>query len=248
MAQPPNLLPPPSLTELSAMFEFSLFVDFDGTLVEIAPTPDAIKVPDRLPNALTDLSERIQGRLALVSGRSLKDLGHHLSSEYPIARAGSHGAERRLANGSLLGNAPRSLPTQVISELEAFAAGNGLLYEAKTHGGALHYREMPQAGDAVKSFARAIAERNDLTVKLGKCVVELVHPGAEKGSAVCAFMDTPPFSGTTPIFIGDDVTDEDGFAACQKQDGFGILVGEPRETNARYRLASVTQVYQWLGL
>ena len=95
---------------------------------------------------------------------------------------------------------------------------------------------------------RTIAAREGLAVKTGKCVVELVHEGADKGGAVRAFMEQPPFAGARPVFIGDDVTDEDGFAGCTQAGGFGVLVGDERETAAEFRLADVDAVYDWLEL
>ncbi|WP_394727073.1 trehalose-phosphatase [Altererythrobacter sp. GH1-8] len=240
--------PPPSLSALQAAGPVALFIDFDGTLVEIASAPDGIDVPGGLPSALERLADSMAGRVAVVSGRSLDDIAKHLGVQMQVAQAGSHGAERRLADGLVLGELPQGLPAEVISTLQDFAAAENLRYEAKTHGGALHYRENPKAGDIAHRFAEEVAARNNLALKTGKCVVELVRKGTNKGAAVRAFMEQPPFAGTMPVFIGDDVTDEDGFSACDELGGFGILVGSPRETRARYGLASVSQTHQWLGL
>ncbi len=239
---------PPSLSALLDQGPLALFLDFDGTLVEIASTPNAIKVPKLLAPSLEALSKRLEGRLAIVSGRSLEDLAVHLGQGLEVAQAGSHGAARRLADGSNLGAMPQALPRPAIANLQAFAEENHLRYEAKTHGGALHYRENPEAGQAAHDFAESVAAEHNLALKTGKCVVELVHKGADKGSAVRAFMQHELFEGAIPVFVGDDVTDEDGFAACSALGGFGILVGEPRDTHARFVLASVSQTHQWLGL
>jgi len=239
---------PPAFENLLLREHLSLFLDFDGTLVEIAPSPDAIAVRADLPCALESLSRRVDGRLALVSGRSLEDLARYLGDSLPIAQAGSHGVARRLADGSPLGTPPKALADDVVSALTEFAAVEGLNYEAKPHGGALHYREKPEAAEMVHRFALRIAQDHDLAIKTGKCVIERVRRGAEKGAAVRAFMETSPFAGSIPVFVGDDVTDEDGFTACEALGGFGILVGKSRATAARYRLASVGEVHQWLGL
>lgn len=240
--------PPPSLSALQAAGPVALFIDFDGTLVEIAATPDGIDVSSFLPASLERLADDLAGRLAVVSGRSLEDIAKHLGADLAVAQAGSHGAARKLADGSTLGQLPLGLPQTVIATLQDFAAANRLRYEAKTHGGALHYRENPEAGGAAHRFAEEVAAQNDLALKTGKCVAELVQKGADKGAAVRSFMAQPPFAGAVPVFVGDDVTDEDGFAACEELGGFGILVGSPRETRARYGLASVSQTHQWLGL
>lgn len=239
---------PPPLAELCAAGPVTLFLDFDGTLVEIAQTPDGISVSDNLVSGLEALSARLSGRLALVSGRSLEDLARHLGDGLRVAKAGSHGAARELADGSALGDLPHGLPQIVIEQLDQFAEQNDLRYEAKTHGGALHSRENPEKGEAALTFAKSLAEQHQLAIKTGKCVVELVHKGADKGSAVQAFMQESPFAGSSPIFLGDDVTDEDGFAASVELGGFGILIGHKRETRASFALASVSETHQWLGL
>ncbi|TMM50293.1 trehalose-phosphatase [Qipengyuania marisflavi] len=238
---------PPALPDLMAAGPIALFVDFDGTLVEIASGPDAIVVPDTLTARLHDLRNRMVGRLALVSGRALDDLEKHIGS-CEIARAGSHGASCLMADGSRLGTEPEPLPADAIHALRDFAQSHDLTYEAKQHGGALHYRARPDLGEAALAFARQIAAQHGLVVKTGKAVAELVHPGADKAGAVRAFMAEAPFAGATPIFIGDDVTDEDGFAAAIEFSGFGIAVGDRQSEAARYRLDSVTAVHHWLDL
>lgn len=239
---------PATLSSLRGAGPIALFVDFDGTLVEIATTPDGIVVASDLAAGLERLAASLEGRLALVSGRSLEDIARHLGDGLQVAKAGSHGADRRHSDGSVLGQLPQPLSAETVAALEEFADKNGLRYETKTHGGALHYRENPAAGDVAHGFAQQIARDHGLAIKTGKCVVELVRPGADKGSAVRAFMEQSSFNGALPIFLGDDVTDEDGFAACEELGGFGILVGEPRESRARFILASVSETHQWLGL
>lgn len=241
------LLAPPSLAELLAGGPVALFLDFDGTLVAIAASPDAIEVPERLTARIEHLAERLQGRLALVSGRALKDLEAHLGP-LGVARAGSHGADRRWSDGSILGRAPRGLGAGTIAQVETYARDHGLMFETKAHGCALHYRAHPEAGTSAEAFMRAIAARESLAIKTGKCVVELVHDGTDKGGAVRAFMVQPPFAGARPVFVGDDVTDEDGFAACRQLGGFGVLVGEARDTAAQFRLSDVDAVHNWLEL
>ncbi|MDN3645674.1 trehalose-phosphatase [Pontixanthobacter aestiaquae] len=235
------------MADLSEQGPVALFLDFDGTLVEIAPTPDSIHVPDDLTERLEALSSRYDGRLALVSGRAPADLERHLGS-LPFAVAGSHGASRFRADGSAMGKAADALPDAVVSALSEFAEGNGVSYEAKSHGGALHFRAKPELEGAAVEFASALATEHDLAVKAGKCVVEIVGNGADKASAVRAFMAEHDFAGATPIFIGDDVTDEDGFAAANEIGGFGIAVGDRPYRNAQYKLNSVKDVHAWLKL
>jgi len=225
----------------------AVFLDFDGTLVAIAARPDAIEVPEGLGPRVERLAERLDGRFALVSGRALADLESHVGP-LAVARAGSHGADRRWPDGSVLGGVPRGLDAGTIAEVEAYARAHELIFETKSHGCALHYRAHPEAGEGADAFMRTIAAREGLAIKTGKCVVELVHQGADKGGAVRAFMAQQPFVGAQPVFIGDDVTDEDGFAACVELGGFGILVGDQRETHAQFRLSDVDAVHNWLEL
>ena len=247
MDGPTTLPDPPPLRDLLGEGPVALFLDFDGTLVEIAPAPDAIQVPEGLAASLMALDARIGGRLALVSGRALDDIEGHLG-RLDLARAGSHGLHRVHADGRLAGDAPEALPDAAVSDLRAYAQDNGLRYETKAHGGALHYRQRPDFGERAEAFAQSVADRHGLAVKRGKAVAELVRPGASKEGAVEAFMSDAPFAGATPVFIGDDVTDEDGFRGAERFGGFGIAVGERASERARYRLGSVAAVHHWLEL
>mgnify|MGYP001484226079 CR=1 FL=1 len=244
MDQIPVLPPPPPLADIDRS---ALFLDFDGTLVGIADTPDAILVPGDLGARLGLLSQKLNGRLALISGRAVDDLGRHLG-DMSFARAGSHGMARYGRDGILRGDEPLPIPPQVNDALRDFAAREGVMFEAKPHGGALHFRIRPEAMDAVNRFAEELALKFGMSVKVGKQVTEVVHRGADKGEAVRAFMRDAEFFDSTPIFVGDDVTDEDGFTAVADLGGFGVIVGDRRPTAARYQLASVAEVHQWLGL
>lgn len=241
------LQPPPDLPEFEGDEHIALFLDFDGTLVELAPTPDGIAVAAGLASRLGELAERLDDRLALVSGRAIVDLEKHLGP-VTLACAGSHGSDCRKASGDPLGDAPGGLASETLTAIREFAKNAGFDLEDKPHGAALHYRANPALEPQGLIFAQDLAAKHNLEVKRGKCVIELVAPGANKGAAVAAFMDEAPFAGAMPIFIGDDVTDEDGFAKAQELGGFGIIVGERLGTAARYRLANVAAVHHWLQL
>ncbi|WP_394271074.1 trehalose-phosphatase [Qipengyuania sp.] len=237
--------PPPALREIIAAGPAALFLDFDGTLVEIASTPDAIVVPEGLAANLVRLSARLEGRLAIVSGRDLTDLAQHLG-ELPIACAGSHGASRRGADGTALDATALPLDSTVIAEVEAFARSSGARFERKAHGAALHSRTAPELEGCSRVFMQGLAARHGLAFKQGKFVAELARPGADKGAAVHAFMATPPFAGARPVFIGDDVTDDDGFAAVREHGGIAIAVGERPAPLAQFALADPAAVSDWL--
>ena len=246
--QQEKLTPPPSLDDIRCEGAAALFLDFDGTLVEIAPTHDAIDVPQDLRQELESLSRRLEGRLALVSGRSLEDLVSRVG-KLSVAISGSHGADSRLADGSRVGSEPRTMPKDAVEELKALFGGDEVpSLEIKSHGVAVHYRAQPGIEDEVIATAGDIAARHGLTVKHGKCVIELLAESTSKGHAVHSLMAEAPYVGSRPIFIGDDLTDEDGFAAARELGGLGILVGGSRETLACYRLESPQEVYRWLGL
>lgn len=239
---------PPPLAELQARGRLALFFDFDGTLVDIAATPDAIRVKPGLGAMLETLAAQHGNRLALISGRSLADICSHIGSPR-IAMAGSHGIERRTMAGEVLGVSPAALPSDALAEIELLVARvPGLALEEKSFGAAVHFRQAPALGEKIAAEAETIAATHGLVVKHGKCVVEFVRPGADKAGAVDAFMAKERFAGSLPIFIGDDLTDEDAFAAVERHGGFGIIVGPRSTTRARFKLRDPVAVHEWLGL
>lgn len=225
----------------------SLFLDFDGTLVDLAPTPDGVIVGEHLRDLLATLSDRLGGRIAILSGRSVAEIAAFL---HPVAIAigGSHGLElRRIDGGHDAPDRPDGLDG-VIDRMKAFAADwPGVLVEEKPLGAALHYRGAPEAEAACRRLAHEAAELTGLALQPGKMVFELKPEGGDKGRALGLFMADPLFQGTRPIFLGDDLTDEPGFAAAAAAGGAGILIGEPRETAATWRLDGVEAVLAWLA-
>lgn len=233
--------PPPGLLEGAA-----LFLDFDGTLVELAESPDSIRVPPRLGPLLERLRRRLGGRLAIISGRSMADLERHVPLA-GLAFSGSHGLELRLAGGTAV---PVSIPAgidDIRKQVSRFAErGEGLLVEEKPAGLALHFRKAPQLAAGAREFMSALADEHGWSVQHGNMVAELRPHGATKGDALRAFMTEPEFEGARPVFVGDDLTDEHGFEAAAALGGAGILVGPPRATAAHYRLECVAAVAEWL--
>ena len=243
LAPPLAVLDPPPV----ALDNVSLFFDFDGTLVDLAPTPDAVLVDQRLLDRLDTLAERFPGRVAIISGRSIAQLDEMLGRHAQLfAVAGSHGAERRTPeDGHVAAERPASLEAAA-DALRAFADANGLVYEAKSLGAGLHYRMSPAFEPDAVRLAEDLAATHGLTLQRGKMMVELRTPG-DKGAALRELIAAPTMAGSMPYFFGDDVTDEDGFEAARALGGAGILIGEPRATAAAYRLNDVAALRDWIA-
>jgi trehalose 6-phosphate phosphatase len=238
-------LPSPPLALLDGA---SLLIDFDGTLIEIAEHPDAVAVDEALRALVLALQQRLEGRLAIISGRSLTQLDGLLG---PLARqialSGSHGFEHRWAGASKRPKPPQEL-AEVADRMAAFARRHpGTLVEQKSFGVALHYRMAPWAAAAARALGAELASEFGLHLQEGKMVVELRPTGGDKGTALRELMAHPPMRGTRPVFLGDDVTDEAAFAAARELGGAGILIGQPRPTAATYCLADPATAREWLG-
>lgn len=226
----------------------ALFLDFDGTLAEIAPTPDAVSLPPGMLDQLAATVDRLQGRVALLSGRPIAVLAALVPLE-GLAMAGVHGLELRRADGRL------EVPSPHPGLQAARVALNGitereprLLIEDKGLSIGLHYRDAPWLGAHAAQLVSRLAHCHGLEVQTGKMVLELRTPGADKGDALTALMADAPFAGHRPIFVGDDDTNEAAFRAAVAHGGHGIRVGGPgAETAASYRLADVHAVFRWLG-
>jgi trehalose 6-phosphate phosphatase len=225
----------------------SLLLDFDGTLVDLADRPDAVTADAKLRDLLVRLHARLDGRLAVVSGRSIAQLDAMLGPVADlVALSGSHGCEYRVQGVS---SAPPRLPEldRAAEALRPYAArAPGMLVEEKSYGVALHYRMCPPAGPDAEAFARRVAGELGLAIQTGKMMIELRMPGGDKGDAVRRLMAAAPMQGGRPIFVGDDVTDEHGFESATALGGTGILVGEPRRTAASYFLSDPDAVHAWL--
>jgi trehalose 6-phosphate phosphatase len=184
--------------------------------------------------------------MAVVSGRSIADLDRILEGTVtPVA--GSHGLQRRNARFDLAAGEPHPRLEQAVNEVMTFVKPFPDLHvERKPLSIALHFRQAPELERLIRTFAGEVAQRTGLKLQWGAMVAEFMTPGMDKGRAVRAFMDEPPFMGSIPIFVGDDLTDEDGFVAAQALGGIGVLVGPSRSTCARFRLNNVEAVHTWL--
>ncbi len=237
-------LPPPR--------SWALFLDVDGTLIEIADAPDAVHVDDRIGGLLETLRRRLGGALALASGRSL-DVLDGFFSPLELPAAGLHGLERRSADGAVHRTEGAGALDPARQELARFAAAHpGTLLEDKSATLALHYRRAAGAEAAAREVMERI--RSSLgaayRVQEGKMVLELKPHRPNKRTVVEDFMEEAPFCGRVPVFVGDDITDEEGFDAAQSAGGAAIVVGldseSGRTSNARYGLSGVRELHRWL--
>ena len=224
----------------------SLFLDLDGTLVGIRSRPEEVVAEAELLDLLPRLDARLGGRVAVVSGRSVTDVDRILQGRVRCV-AGVHGLEWRSEFGGPVTLAAERLDPAVAAALAAFAdARPGTFVEDKGLGVALHYRAAPEhEGDAV-AFAERLAAERGLASQRGRMVVEVRSPAADKGAAIERFLAVAPFAGSRPVFVGDDVTDEDGFRLVARRGGQGVLVGPPRPTAATCRLPDDAAVRAWL--
>lgn len=230
--------------------EWAYFFDIDGTLSELASTPERARLAPALRERILAFRAQCGGAVAIVSGRPLRDIDR-LFEGYELPAAGQHGAERRDASGRVT-HVPvmRELLDRAHASLARFVARNPkLLLEDKGDSLALHYRAAPSMAGVAHRTMRAEQRRlgQAFMVQGGKRLVELVPAGIDKGGAVRAFLQELPFRGRLPVFIGDDVSDEPAFAAVAALGGHSIKVGAG-PTAARWRLRNVAAVRAWLSV
>ncbi|HVE50294.1 MAG TPA: trehalose-phosphatase [Casimicrobiaceae bacterium] len=228
----------------------AVFLDIDGTLLELAPAPDAVYVDPEIAKLLPNVRRSLGGALALITGRSISDVDR-LFPGLRMTVAGQHGCERRDALGTLHLHAPRTETLERLRTLFTDFARKyeGLLVEDKGSTLAIHYRQAPQLAAKVhKTMIDGVAATDAKAYRLqpGKQLLELRPDNRDKGTAIRDFMAERPFKGRCPVFIGDDRTDEHGFEVIDQMGGWSVKVGRGR-TRARYRLADVSAVRRWLG-
>ena len=236
----PQILPPPSL-------EWCLFLDVDGTLIELTDSPFETRADDELKVLLSNVTERLGGAVALVSGRSIEYLDT-LFAPLRLPSAGLHGVERRKASGNMHGASfVDSQLDPARSTLQALIdAHPGMLLEDKGRTIAVHFRMAPQAEAASLQTVRTIAAQlgSRYHIQGGNMMLEIKPSGFSKSSAIKAFMQEPPFSGRRPVFVGDDLTDEDGFKTVEDHGGISIAVGN--RIRGQFHADNVAAVRAWL--
>ena len=226
-----------SLLQLLSAPGTAVFLDVDGTLVDLAPTPDGVRVAPGVIEALALLAERHGGALALISGRPVAQIDAMLAP-LVLPVAGVHGVERRGADGQLhVAATPDVAP--VLARARALAAMYpGLLVERKRGAVALHYRLAPELEPlCLQEMTAAVQACPGVLLLHGKMVLEAKPAATDKGGAIAAFLQESPFAGRRPVFAGDDTTDEAGFAFVQQAGGQGVKVGSGPSA-ATLRLAS----------
>lgn len=237
-------MPVPSVRVLE---KATAFLDLDGTLLDLAERPDDVRADTRTRALLMELARKLEGRLAIVSGRSLAQIDDILGDvSGQLSVSGSHGCELRW-NGVLARPfRPPSLDVATVC-MRLFAKDRpGVLVEEKSFGIALHYRMSPESQAGAHQLCKQLSDELDLTLQHGKMVVELRVAGGDKGRAVRRMMSRAPMEGTVPVFIGDDETDEAGFAVARELNGHAILIGPQRPTVADFGISSPPVLRDWL--
>ena len=227
----------------------ALFLDVDGTLLEIRNNPSDVSADASLVGLLEACFESLGGALALVSGRSVAEVDRIFApAVFPVA--GAHGAELRIDGGEIVTVAHDPLPEDALAPIRALAAAHeGLLLEHKRGGVSLHYRRAPELESECRELVtRVMADIGDsFRLIAGKMVFEVAPCAYDKGAAIRTFLENSPFAGRVPIFLGDDVTDEDGFRVVNELSGMSIRIGDIERSAARYRLDDVAAVRPWLN-
>lgn len=237
---------PPDRPPVGLLKGASLILDFDGTVVEIASSPDAVEVSEGLRQLLLRLKDRLDGRVAILTGRPLEQIDR-LIHPLRLPVSGSHGFETRHADGEhQRPGRPQALDSAIAGLRTLEEAHPGVLVEEKPFGVAVHYRQAADAEDQVREAAERMAEATGLELQPGKMVLELKAPGGNKAEGLKLLMAAAPFHGTRPVVLGDDLTDEPAFEAAKQLGGAGIFVGDSRPTKAGFRLRNVDEVLSWL--
>jgi len=227
---------------------WALFVDIDGTLLSVAPTPDGVSVPAGLVELLDGLTRGLAGALAILTGRRIAD-ADRLFAPLKLVAAGVHGTELRSERGGPIATLAAAIPADVMEAMRTIAGmASGILVEEKGCGVAVHYRNAPLAQRALETEVAAIiaASSYDLVLRKGRKVLEAVPSGYSKGTALAALLLRPPFKGRRPVMVGDDVGDEPAFAAAERLGGMALRVAGEHFDERAADFAGVAGVHAWL--
>lgn len=227
----------------------ALFLDVDGTLIDIAPTPDRVVVPKDLVPTLARLSQRLGGALAILTGRPAADVDRFLSPLKPIL-AGVHGAQMRVAPDGDIVEIAEPLDSPVVAAVRELAGLHpGVIVEPKGASIAVHYRLAGAVGPELEKALRRIlaATPDHAELCVGRKVVEIVPRRVSKGGALSALMQHPPFAGRRPIMIGDDASDRSAFEAAERLGGLGLRVAGECFAREEADFESPSRVRAWLA-
>ncbi len=234
------------LPKIDNIARFAIFLDLDGTIADIADRPEAVRVDASMLRILSELHRKAHRALAVISGRDIAVLDRML---HPLVLpvSGVHGLQRRDAGGVIRSAQPPDISSIAYVLEKTLAATPGVLIERKAGAVAVHYRLHPEMERRCREVVlEVLRQRSEFRLLEGKKVLELAPRGASKGRVIEAFLQEPPFAGRTPLFAGDDLTDEDGFRAVNQRGGVSIKIGAG-ETAARYRAESARDFRHWLG-
>ena len=235
--------------DLRRATDYALFLDLDGTLIDIAPTPEDVVVPDSLARLLADTTEELNGALAILTGRSIADADRHLAPLVPVA-AGVHGAEIRTAPGHAIETKAALIDAGTANAVRDIACREpGALVEFKGVSIAIHYRMVPQAQPRLEEALQDIvsARSDRLMLCRGRKVLELVPRHVSKGGALEVLMQLPAFRGKRPNVIGDDLSDLSAFEAARGLGGHGYKVAGALFPSEEADFTDPTAVRAWLA-
>jgi trehalose 6-phosphate phosphatase len=232
----------------SEIRSIALFLDLDGTLIDIARRPDLVRPPNNMASLLRRIAECLGGAIAILSGRPISDIDA-LTTPLRLPAAGVHGAERRREpDGALMVHAP-PVPMELLTEVRGFVGERkGLMVEPKTYAIAVHYREAPEQAAWLEAGLRVILAQHshEYVLAEGRRVFEIAPREASKGAALADFMREPPFAGRRPIMIGDDATDETAMEAARRLGGEGLKVAGEHFPAEASQFANPAEVFSWL--
>ncbi|MCO6390789.1 trehalose-phosphatase [Aliihoeflea aestuarii] len=228
--------------------QLAIFLDFDGTLADIVDHPDDVHLPGEMIEALDMLAKRTSGALAIVTGRPIEQIDR-LLSPLVLPVAGVHGMARRAFDGKLhTADHDPSVFAEVQARMTHLHTEHAdTMIEIKPGSIAFHYRRRPDLSETVAELVHeALGDLDGIDILHGKMVVEVKTGHANKGSAIRAFMEEPPFADRVAVFAGDDVTDEFGFQAVAEIGGVAIKIGSG-ETRAKLRTDTPAEFRDWLA-
>ena len=243
------------MSQTTALPEFNrtaLLLDVDGTLIDIAPRPDLVVVPPGLVRTLHSLRNALDGALAVISGRPVEQVDL-LLDKAPQAVAGDHGGAVRHAPDQPIERPalPTPPPEWLVAAEQLAASHRGVLLEHKARGFVIHYRAEPALGPMLHDAVLAILDNSEDFALLAAHMAWEVRPrGTDKGIAVACLMERPPLHGRIPLFIGDDVTDQDAIVKARAMGGAGLLVDAAFGTagDVRAWLADAVRLGAWPAL